>query len=132
MKYILICLAALTTLIVASCAFYPVQSAADFAARQTAQVTLAPPEATATATLAPVVATATEVAVEATLVATPSPECLVKGNIARHGGRVYHLPGDPSWSRTIIDPDHEYGGYFEQWFCSAADAEAAGWRHAKN
>ena len=48
--------------------------------------------------------------------------CLVKGNISG-SGRIYHLPGSRSYERTRID---ESDG--ERWFCTAAEAEAAGWR----
>lgn len=52
-------------------------------------------------------------------------ECLVKGNIASDGEKVYHLPGSPSYSSTQIS---EASG--ERWFCNAYDAEQAGWRPA--
>ncbi|MEK7516648.1 MAG: thermonuclease family protein [Patescibacteria group bacterium] len=52
--------------------------------------------------------------------------CNIKGNISS-GGKIYHLPGCGSYEKTVID---ESAG--ERWFCSEADAEAAGWRKAKN
>jgi endonuclease YncB( thermonuclease family) len=52
-----------------------------------------------------------------------SPDCLIKGNINREGERIYHLPGAPYYDQTIID---ETLG--ERWFCTAAQAERAGWR----
>jgi endonuclease YncB( thermonuclease family) len=52
-------------------------------------------------------------------------ECLIKGNISGRG-RLYHLPGGSSYDRTRID---EAAG--ERWFCTAAEAEAAGWRAAR-
>jgi endonuclease YncB( thermonuclease family) len=48
--------------------------------------------------------------------------CPVKGNLSDRG-RIYHLPGSPAYAATRID---EAAG--ERWFCSAAEAEAAGWR----
>lgn len=53
----------------------------------------------------------------------PDPNCLIKGNIGKGGKRLYHLPGDHSYSATKIDPAKG-----ERWFCSEAEAEAAGWR----
>lgn len=50
--------------------------------------------------------------------------CPIKGNISRHG-HIYHMPWDPWYQRTTID---ERRG--ERWFCSEAEAQAAGWRHA--
>lgn len=53
----------------------------------------------------------------------PSPECPIKGNINRQGERIYHAPWSRSYSRTKIDTSKE-----ERWFCSEAEALAAGWR----
>ncbi len=50
--------------------------------------------------------------------------CAVKGNISA-AGRVYHLPGQADYAATRIDPARG-----ERWFCSAEEAEAAGWRPA--
>ena len=59
--------------------------------------------------------------------ADPDGRCLINGNISSHGGeRIYHVPGDAYYSRTIIDPSKG-----ERWFCSEAEAQAAGWRRAK-
>ena len=44
----------------------------------------------------------------------------VKGNIRPDGEKIYHLPGDPAYARTIA----------EQTFASAEEAEAAGFRRA--
>lgn len=52
----------------------------------------------------------------------PSGRCLIKGNISQNG-RIYHVPGSPSYDSTKID---ESKG--ERWFCSEAEARAAGWR----
>lgn len=54
--------------------------------------------------------------------ATPSRACRIKGNISG-SGRVYHVPGSRWYERTSIDP-----GAGERWFCSEAEARAAGWR----
>lgn len=49
--------------------------------------------------------------------------CEIKGNINFHGERIYHLPGDPYYNSTIIDPLRG-----ERWFCTAQAAQAAGFR----
>lgn len=51
------------------------------------------------------------------------PSCPIKGNIGKGGKRLYHVPGDHNYSRAKIDPNKG-----ERWFCSEAEAEAAGWR----
>src|SRR5512143_3038749 len=55
----------------------------------------------------------------------PSARCAIKGNINQRGERIYHLPGSESYAATVID---ERQG--ERWFCSEAEAQAAGWRAA--
>ena len=52
-----------------------------------------------------------------------SDDCRIKGNINRRGDQIYHAPGMPSYEQTVIT---ETRG--ERWFCSAAEAESAGWR----
>lgn len=54
----------------------------------------------------------------------PKGECVIKGNIS-HGFRVYYLPFHSIYSRVKVD---EASG--ERWFCSEADAIAAGWYRA--
>jgi endonuclease YncB( thermonuclease family) len=52
--------------------------------------------------------------------------CDIKGNISYNtGARIYHLPGDRHYDETVITPSRG-----ERWFCSEAEAQAAGWRHA--
>lgn len=51
--------------------------------------------------------------------------CAIKGNIGTHGARIYHVPGGYYYSATQID---EARG--ERWFCSQAEARAAGWRRS--
>lgn len=48
--------------------------------------------------------------------------CDIKGNLS-DSGRIYHLPGSRSYAATRIDTARG-----ERWFCSVAEAEAAGWR----
>lgn len=48
--------------------------------------------------------------------------CPIKGNISSRG-RIYHTPWSRHYSRTRIDISRG-----ERWFCSEAEAVAAGWR----
>lgn len=57
----------------------------------------------------------------------PDPACKIKGNISSKGVRIYHSPGKRHYERTGIRADKG-----ERWFCSASEAEAAGWRAARN
>jgi endonuclease YncB( thermonuclease family) len=50
-------------------------------------------------------------------------DCRIKGNISDRGDRIYHVPGSRHYDRTRIDTARG-----ERWFCSAADARAAGFR----
>jgi endonuclease YncB( thermonuclease family) len=50
----------------------------------------------------------------------PSANCTIKGNVNKNGERIYHLPSDPFYPR--VKP--------ENWFCSADEAEQAGFRRA--
>jgi endonuclease YncB( thermonuclease family) len=53
------------------------------------------------------------------------PGCVIKGNINAKGRRIFHAPGQEDYAATRIDTSKG-----ERWFCSAADAEAAGWTAA--
>ncbi|MDJ1007782.1 MAG: thermonuclease family protein [Paracoccaceae bacterium] len=55
----------------------------------------------------------------------PPGACVIKGNISG-SGRIYHLPGQEHYSATRIDT-----GKGERWFCTEAEARAAGWRRAR-
>ena len=50
------------------------------------------------------------------------PGCPIKGNISNNG-RIYHAPWSPWYAKTRINPARG-----ESWFCSEAEAVAAGWR----
>ena len=53
--------------------------------------------------------------------------CRIKGNISRHGGeRIYHVPSGHYYDQTRIDTSKG-----ERWFCSEAEARAAGWRRSR-
>lgn len=54
-------------------------------------------------------------------------KCLIKGNINSEGRKIYHLPGTTTYGRTRIDESQG-----ERWFCSEADALAAGWNPPRN
>jgi endonuclease YncB( thermonuclease family) len=49
--------------------------------------------------------------------------CQIKGNINGAGERIYHTPDSPAYGPTQIDEDRG-----ERWFCTEAEARAAGWR----
>lgn len=68
-----------------------------------------------------------EVSVAPSLTPTPSPTpCPIKGNTNfETGEKIYHLPSDPYYGATVIEP-----GKGERYFCTEAEATAAGWRHA--
>lgn len=56
----------------------------------------------------------------------PKPtKCTIKGNISRNG-RIYHVPGGKYYERTKINQSKG-----EQYFCTEAEAAAAGWRRSK-
>jgi micrococcal nuclease len=56
-----------------------------------------------------------------------SAACLIKGNIGTTGDKIYHLPKCPYYKQTVISESQG-----EKWFCTEAEAIAAGWRKAKN
>ena len=59
--------------------------------------------------------------------ATNETRCRIKGNISRTGKRIYHLPGGRHYDDTRIDRAKG-----ERWFCSEAEARAAGWRRSRS
>ena len=52
--------------------------------------------------------------------------CAIKGNIGAAGERIYHVPGGEHYAATRIDVTTG-----ERWFCTEAEARAAGWRRAR-
>ena len=58
--------------------------------------------------------------------ATGAGDYRIKGNISRKGTRIYHVPRGRSYAKTRIDTAKG-----ERWFCTEAEARAAGWRRAK-
>lgn len=103
-----------------------------------------PPTATSTTTRIPSTATFTTLPPSATPqppTATPAPlgcsgGCTsypnwcappIKGNVSYNSGEhIYHVPGQEYYDDTVINPD-----YGERWFCTEAEATAAGWRRSK-
>lgn len=73
-------------------------------------------ESRSTTKSAPVIAMAEETGT--------SGHCLIKGNISENG-QIYHMPGSRWYARTRINKARG-----ERLFCSAREAEAAGWRKA--
>ena len=65
-------------------------------------------------------------AAAATSSAKESGRCRIKGNISRKGERIYHVPSAQHYERTRINTTKG-----ERWFCSEAEARAAGWRRAR-
>jgi endonuclease YncB( thermonuclease family) len=57
---------------------------------------------------------------------TQSKDCEIKGNINDRGRHIYHMPGDKFYSQIIISI-----GKGERWFCSEAEAKAAGWHRSR-
>jgi hypothetical protein len=54
-------------------------------------------------------------------------KCDIKGNISTTTGeRIYHLPGGRYYAATTISLMKG-----ERWFCSQAQARAAGWRKSR-
>ncbi len=56
----------------------------------------------------------------------PQSGCVIKGNRSGSDKRIYHMPGQADYDATVIT---EAKG--ERWFCSEAEARAAGWRRAR-
>jgi endonuclease YncB( thermonuclease family) len=48
--------------------------------------------------------------------------CAIKGNITKNG-KIYHMPWSPWYAQVRIEPDKG-----KRWFCTEAEALAAGWR----
>ncbi len=48
--------------------------------------------------------------------------CAIKGNVTKNG-RIYHMPWSPWYDQIKIESDKG-----KRWFCSEAEAVAAGWR----
>ncbi|MGJ5041892.1 MULTISPECIES: thermonuclease family protein [unclassified Bradyrhizobium] len=62
----------------------------------------------------------------ATVAEPPSPACVIKGNLKGAHECIYHVPGGRFYDRLSMDRSSS-----RRWFCSVADAEAAGCRKSK-
>lgn len=62
----------------------------------------------------------------ASAVDAPTPQCAIKGNMTQKGECIYHLPGGRHYSTVNMDASKG-----KRWFCSEAEAEAAGCRRSK-
>jgi hypothetical protein len=56
----------------------------------------------------------------------PSPTCMIKANFKSRNLCIYHVPGGHFYDRLRMEP-----GSGRRWFCSEAEAEAAGCRRSK-
>ena len=52
--------------------------------------------------------------------------CVIKGAVTKNG-RIYHMPWSPWYDKVRIEDDPAKRGE-RRWFCTEAEAEAAGWR----
>jgi len=55
----------------------------------------------------------------------PTPGCVIKANLKGKSGCIYHMPGGHYYGRLKMEPMSS-----RRWFCSAAEAEAAGCRRS--
>ena len=53
--------------------------------------------------------------------------CTIKGNVTWTGARIYHLPWSP-WYEAVKMDAASLQRKGKRWFCSEAEATAAGWR----
>lgn len=53
----------------------------------------------------------------------PDSSCAIKGNVNSSGEKIYHVPGGASYDHTDIKPEEG-----DRWFCTTAEAQAAGFR----
>lgn len=51
------------------------------------------------------------------------PGCDIKGNVNSSNEKIYHLPGSPGYSNTLVRPAEG-----DRWFCTAEEAIANGFR----
>lgn len=53
--------------------------------------------------------------------------CVIKGNINSKGQHIYHVPGGKWYDRTQVNTAKG-----QRWFCTEAEARAAGWRKSRS
>lgn len=64
--------------------------------------------------------------VAGTKIVTPETGCVIKGNISSSGEKIYHMPEQRYYNKTVISENKG-----ERWFCSEEEAVKAGWRKSK-
>ena len=57
----------------------------------------------------------------------PNASCSIKGNVNSHSERIYHTTASRSYNVTKVKPEEG-----DRWFCTVAEAEAAGFRAPRN
>lgn len=57
---------------------------------------------------------------------TTTVTCNIKGNISNKGEKIYHVPGQQYYDKTVITPSKG-----ERMFCTEQEAVDAGWRKSK-
>lgn len=57
---------------------------------------------------------------------TLTQDCRIKGNISSSGEKIYHMPGQQFYDKTVIDTSKG-----ERWFCTEQEVVNAGWRKSK-
>jgi endonuclease YncB( thermonuclease family) len=62
----------------------------------------------------------------ASAASSPTPECTIKGNVTRGGECIYHVPGGRYYNAVKMDLSKG-----KRWFCTEAEASAAGCRRSK-
>jgi hypothetical protein len=87
--------------------------------------TIVPILPTATATATPTISPTPKNTPLPTYTPSPNPSCAIKGNVNRSGDKIYHVPGGAFYDRTDINPEEGDG-----WFCTEAEAQAAGFRRS--
>ena len=55
--------------------------------------------------------------------------CTIKGNVT-NSGRIYHMPWSPWYEKVRMEDESSSNIKGKRWFCSEAEALAAGWRPA--
>jgi hypothetical protein len=65
-------------------------------------------------------------AIEVIEIEAEQAHCVIAGNIARSGEKIFHAPGMRDYHRVRIDLERG-----EAWFCTEEEAVEAGWRKAQ-
>lgn len=90
-------------------------------------VTAAAPVVATTAAAAPIEAQPNAFTCVGGCAIPPDPSCAIKGNVNSKKELIYHMPGWRDYNRTDIKPEEG-----DRWFCTAEEAQAAGFRAPQN